>query len=152
MKTLFFAAYAAVPICVALSIQLVIAQESSVKQENKIAKEAERLWAAARKGDLDSIKSMIAAGVPVDSKTDYGASALSFAASRGNKEIVKFLLSEKADPNVKDTFYNATPMAWASMGKHYDIMKQLALAGADDTSAVLTKRSTKRTSVLSPIG
>lgn len=109
MKTPFLSAYAAVPIFVALSIQLVIAQESSVKQENKVAREAEGLWAAARKGDLDSIKSMIAAGVPVDSKTDYGATALSFAASRGNKEIVQLLLSEKADPNVKDNFYNATP-------------------------------------------
>jgi outer membrane protein assembly factor BamB len=144
MKTPFLSAYAAVPIFVALSIQLVIAQESSVKQENKVAREAEGLWAAARKGDLDSIKSMIAAGVPVDSKTDYGATALSFAASRGNKEIVQLLLSEKADPNVKDNFYNATPMAWASMGKHYDIMKQLALAGADDTSAVLTQAINKK--------
>lgn len=133
--------YAAIPFAIALSIQLVLAQDSDLKQESQ---KAEGLWAAARKGDLESIKSMIAAGVPVDSKTDYGATALSFAASRGHKEIVGFLLSEKADPNVKDTFYNATPMTWASMGKHYDIMKQLALAGADDAGAILTQAINKK--------
>lgn len=126
----------------------VLAQEKKNPAAKSTTAQAEtksqELWAAARKGDLETIKSLVASGVSVDSKTDYGASALSFAASRGHKEIVKFLLSKNADPNVKDTFYNATPMSWASMGKHYDIMKQLAVAGADDINAILTQSINKK--------
>lgn len=100
---------------------------------------AETLWTAARRGELDNVKKAIAAGVDVDAKTNYGATALSFAADRGHVEVVQFLLSKQADPNVKDSFYNATPMTWANMHNQYDIIKSLVLAGADDVDAGLNK-------------
>lgn len=80
------------------------------------------LWDAARRGELESVKQAVEAGVDVNSVTHCGASALSFAADRGHFEIVQFLLSEQADPNIKDTFYNATPTTWASAANRYEVM------------------------------
>jgi len=97
------------------------------------------LWDAARRGELESVKQAVEAGVDVNAVTHYGAAALSFAADRGHLEIVQFLLSKQADPNIKDTFYNATPMTWASAANRYEIMKALVLAGANDVDTTLVK-------------
>lgn len=97
------------------------------------------LWAAARRGDLKGVKSAIGNGVPVDAKTVYGATALSFAADRGHLEVVRFLLSHNANVDVKDSFYQATPMAWASSGDHYEIMKALVGAGASEVDGAFRK-------------
>lgn len=97
----------------------------------------ETLWEAARRGDQAAVQRLIEAGVDVDAKTAYGATALSFAADRGHVEIVRYLLSQQADPNTQDTFYNATPMAWATMGNRYEIVRALVLAGADDVDTAL---------------
>ncbi len=112
------------------------AQESTTTTSGPAAK-AEALWAAARKGDIAAIEQVLKAGVDVNAKTPYGATALSFAVDRGHLDVVRFLLSSKADPNNKDTFYNATPMAWASMGDRYEIQKALVQAGAKDLDLAL---------------
>lgn len=100
---------------------------------------AESLWEAARQGDLEKVQQAVESGVNVDAVTHYGASALSFAADRGHLEVIRYLLSKQADPNVKDTFYNATPITWASSGNRYDIMKVLVFAGASDVDTTLVK-------------
>lgn len=100
---------------------------------------AETLWEAARRGDLEKVKQAVESGVDVDAVTNYNASALSFAADRGHLEVVQYLLAKQADPNVKDSFYNATPVTWASSGNRYDIMKALVLAGASDVDMTLVK-------------
>src|SRR6266851_7571982 len=62
-------------------------------------------FAAARKGDARTVRAMLAQGVDVNAKTEYGATALSFAADKGHLDVVKVLLRYNADPNIKDTFY-----------------------------------------------
>src|SRR5437870_2711119 len=74
--------------------------------------DAEKLWTATRKGDVEAVKALLAKGVDVNAKTEYGATALHFAADKGHVEVVKVLLANKADVNVRDTFYKATPLAW----------------------------------------
>lgn len=101
--------------------------------------DAKDLWSAARKGDLAKVKAAIEAGTEVNAKTDYGATALSFASDRGHLDVVKYLLERKADPNVKDSFYGATPMGWASGGGHYEIMKALVKSGATNLQPVFPK-------------
>jgi ankyrin repeat protein len=51
--------------------------------------------------------------------------------------VVKLLLERGANPNVTDTFYNATPMSWAQMGKHYDVVTALLQAGAANVDTLL---------------
>ena len=78
------------------TILLLILASSSVKSQD-----SRQLCKGSRKGQIDLVKKSIDAGVDVNTKTDYGATALSFAADRGHLEIVKLLLKNKADANVK---------------------------------------------------
>jgi outer membrane protein assembly factor BamB len=95
------------------------------------------LVAAAKKGDADAVKALLAKGADVNAKNAYGATALSFAADKGHLAVVKLLLQNKADVNVQDTFYKSTPLNWAVMRKHVDIIKALVEAGATGTAAAL---------------
>ena len=104
---------------------------------------AEDLWTAARRGELQRVKQAVESGVDVNAKTTYGATALSFAADRGHSEVADYLLSQRADPNVKDSFYNATPITWATMRDQYDIMKALVIAGAETVDPVINKAIAK---------
>jgi outer membrane protein assembly factor BamB len=97
----------------------------------------EDFWAAARKGDVEAVKALLAKGTDVNAKTEYGATALSFASDKGHVEVVKALLAAKADPNVKDTFYKTTPIAWALAKGHAEIARLLVEAGAEDADTAL---------------
>ncbi len=99
----------------------------------------EDLWAAARKGDARAVEALLTQGVDVNAKTDYGATALHFAADKGHVAVVKVLLRHKANVNVKDTFYTATPMTWAVYRQHWDVIDVLIEAGAEGGASLLTE-------------
>jgi Ankyrin repeats (3 copies)/PQQ-like domain/Domain of unknown function (DUF3471) len=98
---------------------------------------AEDLFAAARRGDAKAVEALLDQGVDVKSKTPYGATALHFAADKGHIEVVKVLLKHKADPNAADTFYLATPLTWAQMRDHSDVIGELLVAGAKGGEGLL---------------
>src|SRR5262245_15265781 len=104
---------------------------------------ADDWWTAARKGDAAALKALLAKGADVNAKTDYGATALSFASDKGHVEVVKVLLEHKADLNVKDTFYKATPLSWAISKQHAPVAKLLIEAGAEvpETALAFAARS-----------
>jgi outer membrane protein assembly factor BamB len=87
--------------------------------------------------DADQVKALLAKGIDVNAKTDYGATALHFAASKGHLEIVKILLEHKAEVNAKDTFYSALPLDWAQMGSHAEVAKALVEAGSSGVGTAL---------------
>ena len=97
----------------------------------------EELFAAARKGDVAAVKALLDKGVDVNAKTNYGATALSYACDKGHAEVVKLLLERGADPNAKDTFYGEVPMGWALSRDHYDIVKLLLDHGAQGKERAL---------------
>jgi outer membrane protein assembly factor BamB len=86
---------------------------------------------AARNGDLETVKKGIESGIDVDAKSAYGATALFFACDRGQEEVVNYLLEQGADPNVKDTFYKATPVTWSTMQDNQNITLSLLEHGGD---------------------
>jgi len=74
---------------------------------------------AARVGDLESVKLLLAAGVDVNLKTDEGGSAgtsgytpLLVATTRAQVEVALYLLDHGADPNIDAAGF--TPLHWAS--------------------------------------
>ena len=101
----------------------------SFAQDEKVAQD--QFIEAARKGDVEQVKAALAAGIDVDSKTEYGATALFFACDRGYETIVDVLLESGADPNAKDTFYKATPLTWAQQKGHYKIVGKLLAKGGE---------------------
>jgi outer membrane protein assembly factor BamB len=108
---------------------------AALAQESEWTKQ--KLFAAARNGDLDSVRAALDAGVDVNSKTDYNSTALFFACDRGNMELVKLLLERGADPNVEDSFYNATPVTWAQQNNHFDIVLVLLANGGKGGDSML---------------
>jgi ankyrin repeat protein len=90
----------------------------------------EEFFAAARKGDVAAVKAFLDKGVDVNTKTRYGATALSYACDKGHIEVVKLLIERGADVNVRDTFYGEVPLGWALSRDHVQIVKLLLDRGA----------------------
>lgn len=99
-------------------------------QEKAGAAGAERLWEAARAGDIAAVNRELDAGVNVNATTAYQLTALSYASDHGHLEVVRLLLERGANPNVKDSFYQKTPLLGAQSGKHYEVVTLLLEQGA----------------------
>ena len=63
--------------------------------------------------------------VDVDSKTEYGYTALILAAKYGYKDIVKFLLANGADTNARDYVYGRSAQDWATERNKTEISELL---------------------------
>jgi ankyrin repeat protein len=85
----------------------------------------DELIAAAKRGDAEAVKTMIARGADANARTNYGATALHFAADRGHLEVVKILVGAGADVMARDTFYKFTPMQMAMMRQHKEVISYL---------------------------
>ena len=92
---------------------------------------------AATKGNLETVKDFLSKGAAVDGATEFGATALIFAADRGHLEVVRTLIEHGADVNHKDATYGSTPITWAAYGGHADIVTLLLSKGATDAGDAL---------------
>lgn len=102
----------------------------------QLAPDAEQFWTASRRGDVATIKSLLAKGVDVNTKFRYDATALHYAAQRGDAELVKLLLDRGADPKARDT-YGETPLTWATWKGSTEVIKLLLEKGASDADKAL---------------
>lgn len=134
-------------VCFASPANQVAAQEGSNSKPavaeagqdvDQILKQAEEQFRrAARAGDLEAVKVALAAGIGVDAKSDYGATALLFACDREHEAVVNLLLEKGADPNAKDTFYNATPISWSAGNDNKAIVLNLLKHGGKGVDGIL---------------
>jgi outer membrane protein assembly factor BamB len=97
----------------------------------------EAFWEAAKQGDLATIKRLIGEGVDVNARTDYGATALSFACDREHLDVVRYLVEQGADVNSKDDFYEFTPLGWVLFKENAEIAIFLLKHGAEGADRVL---------------
>ncbi len=99
---------------------------------------AEKLLEAVRKSDVPTVKQLLEAGTDANSKGRYDVTALFFACDRGNVEVVRLLLDNGAEMNVKDTFYGATPLGWAAFNERAAVVELMLERGAEGAEDVLS--------------
>jgi outer membrane protein assembly factor BamB len=98
---------------------------------------AEELFDAARRGDRARVAHLLDAGVDVNAKARYDATALMFASDRGHLDIVRLLVERGADVNIADTFYKFTALGMALGSGHRDVAKYLLQHGARGAGGAL---------------
>ncbi|MFL6279689.1 MAG: ankyrin repeat domain-containing protein [Vicinamibacterales bacterium] len=105
--------------------------------------QAEQLQDAARKGDASAVKKLLDAGVDVNTRFRYGATALFYACDHGHVDVVKVLLDQGADLTLKDSFYGFTPLMLAvspaqkRRPEHTEIVRLLIAKGAPGKEGAL---------------
>jgi ankyrin repeat protein len=99
---------------------------------------------AARSGDLDSAKLLVAAGANVNDQDAWGVSAITLAAHSDFRELVQFLLEKGADPNVAPAGFTA--LQEAIMRRDGEMVSALLDHGADPNTPLKTWTPTRRSS------
>ncbi len=108
-------------VCLVLGIQLVLFAGDN----------DEALLAAARKGDLASVKELCEKGAAIETKTPYGQTPLYLAAMNGHEEVVRFLIEKGANTELKDSFYKASILGFTLERKHFGVAKMLIANGGN---------------------
>ncbi|HRI70703.1 MAG TPA: ankyrin repeat domain-containing protein [Polyangium sp.] len=94
------------------ALRWLVKQGVDVKKQGPAA-----LLDGANAGNSEAVQSLLEMGVPVDSRTDYGWTALHLAAYNGNAATVEVLVKAGADVRADDGS-GKTPLDWArEMGK-----------------------------------
>ncbi len=93
-----------------------------------IASEPGQLIRAAAQDSLEGVRLLLELGFDVDARERIAP--LHEAAMRGNIAIIELLLDHGADPNLRDTGYDATPGGWAE--HHGQTEAHLLLAAREE--------------------
>jgi uncharacterized protein len=102
------------------------------------------LMFAARVGDLDSAKLLVAAGANVNDADAWGVSATTLAAHSGLRDLVEFLLDHGADPNAAPNGFTA--LDEAIMRRDEEMVRALLNHHADPNTPLRTWTPTRRSS------
>lgn len=86
---------------------------------------------AARIGDIEEIKELLASGAKVDAVNDYGSQPIHRAAANGNSEAVKVLLASGANVHAANTLHGWQPIHSAANKGHAEVIKVLLEAGSE---------------------
>src|SRR5204862_7849097 len=99
---------------------------------------------AAREGDLESAKLLVAAGASVNDEEAWGISATTLAAHSGFTDIVEFLLDKGATASADKAGFSA--LHEAVMRRDENLVKLLLDHGADANLPVRSWTPTRRSS------
>lgn len=90
---------------------------------------------AARRGEVELVRSMLDDGADVNAAQGDGLTALHASAERGHVEIAKLLIAAGADLDAETRIGHYTPLHLAGRGGHGHVVLALAEAGADVSRA-----------------
>lgn len=93
------------------------------------------LFDAARAGEVDVLKSLLARGVQVDARDERGSTALILAAYYGKSEAVQTLLAAGASPNLGDSARGNTALMGALFKGEIESARRLLADPRTDVNA-----------------
>jgi ankyrin repeat protein len=97
---------------------------------------------AAAEGDLDRVRTALAAGADVNARGEYGDSALNGACENGHTDVVAFLLDNGADiENLGGA--DKTPLMNAAFAGNAGVARTLIAAGARISDDLLSSVAMK---------
>ncbi len=88
----------------------------NVPQHNFTVAARRHLAHAARNNDTVAARLLLAAGFPLDARSQHNATALHWAAFHGNAELTALLLKHHADQTDTANDFNGDPLNWAQHG------------------------------------
>lgn len=96
-----------------------IAQEHPTLIPSLTGSDAGALLTALVDGRDDAVRVMLALQWPLAHESEWGGTALHWAAWNGRTEMVRQLLEHGAPVNVRDSRYGSSPLAWTAHGSRY---------------------------------
>jgi len=118
-----------------LSVGVALAQTRPAEPASTKAQEkppAKSLHEAAKEGDVEEVKRLIAEGADVNATEGESAwTPLLSAAIKGHAEVVRVLLANGAKVNVGDSYDGYTPLYYAIWSNNEETVKTLISGGAD---------------------
>ena len=94
-------------------------------------KEDEKLFEAARRGDLNEVRDALRQGADPTARAERGHTPLHAAALEGHAEVVGLLIDAGADVNARTSGTKTTPLHSAAGGGHAEVARLLLEHGAD---------------------
>jgi ankyrin repeat protein len=132
--------------------------EAETKTSSTLPPDQRAFLDAARTGDVEKVRQLLAKGVPVDTREDYAQgrdyyeqseqTALMYAAGGGHLEVVRILLKAGANVNAIDKMFSReyggeqTALHYAARQSNVAVVEELLNAGADPNA--LTKNAQNR--------
>jgi TonB family protein len=101
------------------------------------------LLTAAASGNLEKVRSLLAAHADVSASFDDGRTALMLAAENGHMGVARALLAAKADVNAK-SYDGSTALSLAAKNNHLDMVRLLEGAGAKRVIVLSAAEAVKR--------
>lgn len=92
-------------------------EPTTIQPAEKSDPNADSIWLAARRNDIDGLKRYLSNGIDINSRDESGGTALSAAALAGRIEAVKFLVGHDADLNSKTRDNNTALHGAAFLGQ-----------------------------------
>ena len=89
-----------------------------------------RFTDAAWDGDVSEVKEILDVGVPVDSKNEFGVTALRWAAYKNSTDVTQLLLRRGADVNKQSGRGHSIALHSAALNNSNDVIEVLLKHGA----------------------
>lgn len=86
---------------------------------------------AALHGNAAIVSALLKAGADPNVIQGEGEPVMLTAARTGNLDVMKALVAAGGDVNARERFYGQTPLMWASIENHPDVITELAKHGAE---------------------